>query len=186
VRRITIITIGVLVALAACADGTGTTMTQNGAVANDATTTVPKETSPVITVVSPPTTYVAHITGEYSGRIEENDELSGAISFSLRDVGSGDTLADGQIIDVDYQVVDLRITLTMADFVCGATAVADETELFLPGPFPVDLFDFEAQGPNFAVEGTFGFGRSVSGTVTGTVHVENAVCQLESVPWSGP
>ncbi len=161
--------------VAACGDD-GTSV-EEGPDATVATTTT--------TVVLPPTTYVIHRTGVYTGNLEETGGLSGTIEFQVADVGTGVTYAEGQVVDVDYQVTDLRIAVAMTGFACGGTTVDDTTEVVLPGPFAIDVFDVAASGSGLDVRATFGTGAAVSGTITGTIAVGDVQCPVGPIGWEG-
>jgi hypothetical protein len=136
----------------------------------------------------PPTTYLAQKTGAYAGHLDETEGLTGTIDFVLVDTGTGKTLAEGQITDVAYQIVDIRIVLVMDGFRCSGGPVHAETELMLPGPFPMtnSSNDFEATGSGLTVSGTHGFGMSVAGTLAGSLMVGSADCVLDRVTWRSP
>ncbi len=137
------------------------------------------------TMLEIPTTYLVFRTGPYSASVEAQPGISGQARFTVTDVGSGDTYADGQITDVEYLVVDLGMSLTLSAYSCGETEATGDLELSFDGPFPVDsLGDFEATGDGLTVTGQLPWGTSGTsrGSVRGTIEVDGVQCALDSIP----
>jgi hypothetical protein len=98
-------------------------------------------------------------------------------------VGTGATYAEGQVVDADYQVIDLQVSVTLDGYDCGGSSTDGEASLVLAGPFPLRTFDLSAGDPNIVVEGVFLTANRASGTLEGTLSLGEGTCRLDGVTW---
>ena len=159
--RITAVVAALTVLVAACGDG-----------ASPATTTMATTT----TAVEVPTTYVVIDTGRFEGSVD----AGGMIAFEVRETvaSTQETLAGGQVVVYDYEMVGLEITLDLAE--AGCDGGDDQTTVSRPGPFPIGTGgEVAAAGDGLRLEGT------VHRTASGTIRLDlGGTCNVGPLAWT--
>jgi hypothetical protein len=155
--RIPAVAAALVLCVTACGDGTSPA----------ATTT---------TAVEVPTTYVVIDTGRFEGSVD----AGGTIVFEVRETAAstGETLAGGQVVVYDYEMVGLEITLDLAE--AGCDGGDDQITVSRPGPFPIGTGgEVAAAGDGLRLEGT------VHRTATGTIRLDlGDTCNVGPLAWT--
>jgi len=131
--------------------------------------------------LAPPATFVALLTGPHAGNATVAEGQAGTVRFTVADVGTGDTMADGQIVDTDHLMTG--ITLDLGDLACAAQE-ARPVPVTIDGPIPIDGLDFAVEADGTRFSGSFADASTASGTIEGSVAIEDGrTCELASITW---
>ena len=125
-----------------------------------------------------PTTYVIIDTVIHAGPVDGG----GRISFEVRETqdSTRETLAGGQVVVYDYEMVDLEVTMDLADECAGAD---DPATVGLPGPFPVDADGrVEILDDELRLEGVLH--RTASGLVRIDLVIDGERCVIGPRSWA--